>query len=67
MEGTQVKASARLAVVVRNFLGSRLERELLARAFALAVGGAAARDDAAVGVRSSGCSPGSAERSVSHE
>jgi hypothetical protein len=36
MEGRRVKAPARLAVVVRSFLGSRLERELLTQAFALA-------------------------------
>lgn len=36
MEVRQVHAPALLAAVVRNFLGSRLERELLAQAFALA-------------------------------
>lgn len=36
MEGTKMQAPARLACVVRDFLGSRLERELLGHAFALA-------------------------------
>ena len=38
MEGRQLRVPASLACVVRSFLGSRLERELLARAFALACG-----------------------------
>jgi hypothetical protein len=38
MDGKPVQAPALLAGVVRNFLGSRLERELLAQAFALAWG-----------------------------
>ena len=42
MEGTRMKAPARLAVVVRSFLGSRLERELLTQAFTLASRGPAA-------------------------
>lgn len=36
MDGTKVQAPALLAAVVRNFLGSRLEGELLAQAFGLA-------------------------------
>jgi hypothetical protein len=35
MEGTSVRVPAVLARVVRSFAGSRLERELLAQAFAL--------------------------------
>jgi len=42
MEGTRVKTPARLAVVVRSFLGSRLERELLTQVFGLAARGPAA-------------------------
>lgn len=57
MEGRQVKVSARLAIVVRSFLGSRLERELLARAFALAAGGAPARGDAALAEGSAAVPP----------
>jgi hypothetical protein len=38
MEGRQLRVPASVACVVRTFLGSRLERELLARAFALACG-----------------------------
>jgi hypothetical protein len=51
MEGTRLKTPARLAVVVRSFLGSRLEGELLAQAFALAsqgpatIGGEAQQDE----------------------
>ena len=36
MDGKQVQTPALLAAVVRNFLGSRLERELLSQAFDLA-------------------------------
>ena len=36
MDGRPLRVPASLASVVRTFLGSRLERELLARAFALA-------------------------------
>ena len=57
MEDRRVKASARLAVVVRNFMGSRVERELLARAFVLAAGGAAPRAHAALTESSAAVSP----------
>jgi hypothetical protein len=41
MEGTRMKVPAQLAAVVRSFLASRLERELLAQAFELASRGPA--------------------------
>ena len=41
MEGTRVKMPAQLAVIVRSFLATRLERELLAQAFELASRGPA--------------------------
>jgi hypothetical protein len=45
MEGRPSSVPASLACVVRSFLGSRLERELLARAFALACGESTAVND----------------------
>jgi hypothetical protein len=45
MEGRPSSVPASLASIVRSFLGSRLERELLARAFALACGETTGVDD----------------------